>query len=1340
MSDTNTNELFDAHYYATGCGAIPYARNEAWMALFNTVATGIVTKIAPTSVLDAGCAIGLLVEQLRGRGVDAEGVDISTYAISQVHEQVRPFVRVGSVAEPFARHYDLIVCIEVLEHMPRAEAERAVANFCAHSADILFSSSPDDYQETTHFNVNPPEYWAEIFAQHGFFRDVDFDASFITPWAVRFRRRSEPCARIVRDYERSLKERLKEARDLRTLNNEQRTHIRELEQQCAYVERQLSRHERDVDDAAHIDELERQHAQLLEQLRGKDDDVADLQHRVLQLEHAFAIAQQQRDLLRRATQFDRQVDAPLSGRLHDSYAYTHHLEAELARRDQHITWLEGVIRSFEQGRVMTFMRRLLRRGPILPPVTPPPPPEEQPLLDQDPAARYARWIAAHEPAAATLQTQRSMIQQFPLRPLLTLLTPVYNPPVAALEALVASIQAQTYEHWEWCVADASTDPTITQLLHRYATADRRIKLRTLSHNAGISANSNAALEQATGEFVLLLDHDDTLAPESLFQVVQTINAHPAADVIYYDEDKLSEDGALRHSPWFKPARCSPDLMLSTNYLMHATFRRTLVDRVGGFVQQAEGAQDWDLALRCLEQTQAIYHIPRILYHWRQVPGSAARDANAKPWALAGQEYALRSHLQRLGVADATLQRRSPSDLRIVWPTYGRLVSIIIPNRDQPALLRACISSILHHTSYPAYEIIIIDNASTDPRTLAYYAELQAHEHIRIVAFQESFNWSRANNLGAAHAHGDLLLFLNNDTEVRDSTWLEELVGWAERPEVGLVGCRLVRPNGTTQHAGMSLGLAGHASSLFDGAVTPLYGPFGSSEWYRNLLALTGACMLTRREVFTAVGGFDQRYRVGYSDITFSLAVHDQGLRVVYTPHTTLLHHEGASRGLQVPAVDVLRATFELLPRIATGDPYYSPNLSPIECLPAVAEPQGETWPIRMAQIMANFNLIYQPTPEHMQMFAQRLANLPPRRPQMPDALPRLLLCSHELSLSGGPLILVELARFLVAQGYMVTIVAAKSGALEPLVAASGSRLLIVPDLYNNALSAALVMRDYDLVLCNTIFAFRAIHAAHMLGLPCLWWIHEAQVGRTLVEQEVSVAAALNLANDLIFPTATTAALYADCLQRPLPAPLPNGVSLPKLERTMLDSPTQRLTIVVPATIEPRKGQDCFVAALQNLPAPLRHTFDLYFIGVPLDHTFYLALRRDLAGWDNVYFTGLLSRDETLNYLAHADIFVLPSRDEVLPLTLLEAMAYAKAILVTDVGGITEAVRHGQEALVVPSEDPVALAAELELLLRQPALRMRLGSAARLRYEQCFTFEQFAAAMQERIKLLSSHEV
>ena len=1050
--------------------------------------------------------------------------------------------------------------------------------------------------------------------------------------------------------------------------------------------------------------------------------------------------------------------------------YARDLEARIGAQDAHIGWLEGLLRRVEDDRLMALSRLVRRSGRILPPpvapvaVGPPPAPAAPASPSPPPIAEpptYLRWIAAHEPDAAALAEQRRAGERLAYQPLISVITPVFNPPPEVLRAAIESVQAQSYPHWQLCLADGgSTRPGVRAVLEQATAADPRIRLSLLGYNGGISANSNAALALATGEFVLIFDHDDLLAPDALFQLAQTLNARPDADVVYFDEDKISADGATRHSPWFKPAGRSPALLLATNYLMHSLFRRTLVNELGGFDHRADGAQDWDLALRCFERTDRMAHIPRVLYHWRQLPGSAAADANAKPWALVGQVHSLRGHLARSGAPAARLAVLGPGQLRVLWPTTAALVSIIIPSRDKVELLRACLGSIFAHTNYANYEIIIVDTGSREQATLEYYAELRADLRLRIIDCPGPFNYSRANNLGAAQAKGELLLFLNNDTEAIGPDWLDELVGWGLRPEVGIVGAKLIRPDGSLQHAGIAMGLEGHGSHLFDGDMEPSYGPFGSSEWYRDLMAVTGACMLMRRAVFEQLGGLDERYEVGFSDIALCLAAVAAGLRVVYTPYARLLHHEGGTRGFTLPPADVLRATMQMLPIIARGDPFYSPNLSPTSRRPAIAEPGGETIAERLAFILRAFGVLEGDSLGRMREELDAAGqgdketrrqgdkeatgfdedhsiseSLPvSRSPRLPvsRSTAHVLLTSHELSMSGAPLLLFALARHLTAHGYRVTIASSEHGPLEQAIRAAGIELVVLPGLYVDGPQAYRLACAADLVLANTITAMRVVHAARAAGTACLWWVHESAYGQSVADTMPIAASAFAAADGLVFPTRACAALYTAHLGGAPPVPIYYGIAPPPQVAAPPIARAGRLAVVAIASIEPRKGQDVLLKALAALSPATRERIDLYLVGKVVDWPFYQWLSAEATALGNIFFSGEIGHSAALGYLQAADIFVLPSRDEVLPISLLEALACAKPIIVSAVGGVPETIVDGRDALCFASEDYTALAAQLERLADDPALREGLGQAARTCYERQFTLARFLGEMEARV--------
>ncbi len=540
---------------------------------------------------------------------------------------------------------------------------------------------------------------------------------------------------------------------------------------------------------------------------------------------------------------------------------------------------------------------------------------------------YQQWILQNEPNDEELARQRKLALTLANRPLITILMPSWDPPTDVFADTLRSVLSQTYDNWELCIAGGSHNSAVSQMLTNLPEKDPRIRVIVLENNLGISGNSDEALKLAGGDFVALLDHDDILAPFALYEVTALLNMNPQLDFIYTDKDLLSADGTTRYDPLFKPD-WSPEIMLSANYLTHlCVIRRELIEKVGGWRPDTDGAQDWDLFLRILEKTDRVAHIPKVLYHWRAVSTSAASSPQAKPYALRRQLQAVQEHLRRCGIP-ATASFSSSGFLRVTWPvTGGPLVSIVIPTRDQVDLLRRCLDGLLAKTTYRHFEILLVENGSKDEATFRYYEEIQNEPRVRILRYPKSFNYSAVNNFAAAHASGELLLFLNNDTEVLEADWLEEMVRWAHRREIGVVGAKLLKPDGMIQHAGIIVGLTGFAGHVFAGGPEAQWSLFGSSEWYRNYLAVTGACLMVRREVFEKVGGFSEEFGLCGSDVELCLRVRDRGYRVVYTPFSRLRHHEAKTRGDSIPQAD-FQLSFRYYERyLRHGDPYFNSNLS-----------------------------------------------------------------------------------------------------------------------------------------------------------------------------------------------------------------------------------------------------------------------------------------------------------------------------------------------------------------------------------------------------------------------------
>jgi len=505
--------------------------------------------------------------------------------------------------------------------------------------------------------------------------------------------------------------------------------------------------------------------------------------------------------------------------------------------------------------------------------------------------------------------------------------PVFNPRLKHLRTAVESVRAQCYPEWELCIADdGSTDAAVRRLLEDYAAHDPRIKVQFLGERRGIVGASNAALDLATGEFVAFLDHDDELAPWALYEVAQALNAEPDLDVIYSDEDKLDEQGR-RTEPFFKP-EFSPETLLSMNYIGHLlVIRRELVEAVGRFRPGFDGSQDHDLVLRVTERTSRVRRIPKVLYHWRKVPGSTAQDIAAKPLAVKASLQAISEALER---------RKRPGRPEVVVPGWYRVcwellnspvVSVIIPSRDQADALKRCVWSIFNKSTYRNWELLVIDNQSREPETLEFFAEISRFPNVRILKYNAPFNFAKINNLGAAEARGDVLVFLNNDVEVVTPGWLEELLGFALQPEIGAVGAKLLLPDGRIQHGGVILGLSGGADHAFYGLPADHPGYFGLAMVARNCSAVTAACLMTRREVFEKVGGFDPMLHVAFNDVDLCLRILAAGYRVVWTPFAVLYHYESTTRRKAHPVENTRYFLQKWGDQIRRGDPYYNPNLA-----------------------------------------------------------------------------------------------------------------------------------------------------------------------------------------------------------------------------------------------------------------------------------------------------------------------------------------------------------------------------------------------------------------------------
>ena len=553
---------------------------------------------------------------------------------------------------------------------------------------------------------------------------------------------------------------------------------------------------------------------------------------------------------------------------------------------------------------------------------------------------YRDWLAGAECRQPSAPRVRYLIPKLRCQPLISIVLPTFNTAPDWLRACVDSVRAQTYPHWQLCIADdGSTSAETLGLLAALASADARIEVQLCASNRGIAAASNQALTAARGELTAFLDHDDRLAPNALYYVARALSRQPNAHLFYSDEDKLNLDGE-RYEPHFKP-NWNPDLALSQNYVNHlAVYRTSLLRALGGLKANVDGSQDHDLLLRAWRQIDdpaAIIHIPYILYHWRASANSTAADPACKPETSAAGLASLRAHLAIAHPGAQAEPGPVPNSYRVRWPLPAPppLVSVLLPTRDRIDLLAPCVQALLERTDYQALELLIIDNASRCQATLDYLKELQQQDQrVRVLHWPGPFNYSAIINAAAAEASGELLLLLNNDVAPIHSDWLDELVTQALRPEIGCVGAKLLFPDDQVQHAGVILGIggvAGHAHKYFNRSE---HGYFSRLQLVQNLSAVTAACLLLRRELFMRVGGFDaDRLPVSFNDVDFCLRVHAAGYRNLWTPYAELYHQESASRGADDSPQKQARFAAELAwmqrrwGRRLRLDPAYNPNLT-----------------------------------------------------------------------------------------------------------------------------------------------------------------------------------------------------------------------------------------------------------------------------------------------------------------------------------------------------------------------------------------------------------------------------
>ena len=896
--------------YDVGIKCVNYEDSTYTKDFLTGIAKHIVDDLKPTTVLDAGCAMGHLVAALRDLGVEAFGIDVSEYAISKVREDARQYCAVGSIVEElpdsFPETFDLIVSIEVLEHLYEADGKAAIGNLCKHTNQFLFCSTPDDFDDPTHLNVRQREYWARCFAEAGFYDDVNYRPTYLTYYASFFRR-SNDWVKQIEDYERNI--RISESNhknDLEILYKALEDKEKHIQNQQSLIDKyELMLKEGEEKLKANEWEIEN----LTKVLKAKDELLDEQNDRLYNSDSELSKIHDRIDALESSTtwratkpiRFTMDVTKQAIGDIRRA--------AVLSRK--------GVDSLRKYGFKYTFSKVFSRAENI---------------------NSYSKWMS--KPLFTDVQLKEQKNHTFSKDITFSILVPLYNTPDSFLHEMIDSVLAQTYSKWELCLADGSDSShgQVEKLCKKYAEADNRIKYCKLEKNLGISGNTNACIEMSTGDYIALFDHDDILHPAALYEMMVAI-CDKDADMVYTDEATFeSPDINKLITIHFKPD-FAPDNLRANNYICHFTaFARELISVVGMFDARFDGSQDHDYILRLTSAAKSIVHIPEVLYFWRSHPESVAQNIDAKEYAINAGKSAVLRNIASLGMS-ATVEssRAFPTIYRISYELdIHPKISIVIPNRNSKTDLWNCINSIIERTTYDNYEIIVVENNSNQKDIFEFYRELESkYTNIKVITWEGDFNFSAINNYAVENkVSGEYILLLNNDTEVISPRWIEEMLMYGQRSDVGAVGAMLYYPDDTIQHAGIILGLGGVAGHCFRKTPKGHVGYMGRLCYSQNMSAVTAACMLVRRNVWDEVKGMDEGYAVAYGDVDFCMKIREAGYLIIWTPYAELYHYESKSRGDDSTGENKKR--FESEARrfenrwssvLENGDPYYNPNLT-----------------------------------------------------------------------------------------------------------------------------------------------------------------------------------------------------------------------------------------------------------------------------------------------------------------------------------------------------------------------------------------------------------------------------
>lgn len=893
---------------------------------------------------------------------------------------------------------------------------------------------------------------------------------------------------------------------------------------------------------------------------------------------------------------------------------------------------------------------------------------------------YALW--RKQQVELTTDEQKERIVEFRVTPLVSVVMPIYNAPIKWFKLAVESLQKQSYVHWELiAIDDGSKDKRATSYLVEMGKTDERIRVIRTEQNGGISKASNRAIQEATGEYIALMDQDDALSPDALFWMVEAINRHPEADCFYSDECKIQETVETTPRDYILKPDWSPDLLYNCMYTGHlSVYRMSKVKQIGGFRSEYDFSQDYDLALRMAEHTTSFVHVKRFLYYWRMLPTSGA--AGGKDYARISNLKALSDAFARRGITGKAEMNPIANRFHVIRET-NPLVSIVIPS-DSTDMLCRCIDKLVgEETGYQNIEVIFVANTKTCEEVEKYYQYLDC---VRAVNYDKVYNFSDKCNAGVQEAHGEYVIIYNDDVYPKSRNWIENLLEVMQYPGVGGASPMTVYENGTIQYAGMITSVPNLVGTAFNGMPEDSIetGAF-NHHLLRDVSVLCGACMIMRTDLYREIGGFDAVHTpIGHSDVDISFRIMERGMRCVYTPMVKLVHI-GNHSWTNKKSVD--KSTIYCLKRwsnYVSYDPYFPETLK---------------------------------TVFYRDVIHRYEIHVPP---QMNNSLGKdILLVTHELTRTGAPIVLKNAVKYFLDQGDWPVVTSPVDGPLRQEFLDMGIPVIIDEGIVNGHWTFEHFARNFDLVVVNTIAVSQAIHTLSNSLPPVIWWIHEGktafEVFKSLLPRKVGKNIHTYAVSEYAQQVMKKYNLKAD-------GQLMFGVQDLK-NQVQLEVKSKKQFVVI-GTIETRKGQDLAIQAFNLLPQEERKNARLLIIGKNANQELMEYIRQQCKANDAIEYMDAIPFQEVLKQYAESCALLVPSRDDSVSATAAEAMSLSLPCIASDQTGVSAYIRDGESGYVFPSGDVKTLSEKMLQILRNPEKADIIGKNGRKVYEKEFTYEIF----------------